>query len=199
MKTVILSPSYRQSIIFLESLHKEFISETLLFKSVDKIELKIGKSTMIAFPIGNSLTALNKIRGYRFNRIILNEFKFMSKEFIDEVKKLAQANNCIIYYTNESDREITQNILQEIKKERQKQVEKWGVQNHLNEHWLCILAEEFGEAAQLVTKGEVPPKEMDNKIYLKNLREELIQTAAVCVAWLENLEEKDLFLKGVIK
>lgn len=51
-------------------------------------------------------------------------------------------------------------------------------------HWLSILAEEFGEVAQEVTKGEVPPINRPRDIYLANLRGELVQVASVAMRWL---------------
>lgn len=94
-------------------------------------------------------------------------------------------------------------ILAEIAAERQRQDAKWGQQNHpsfrqgypwmtaaLMEHtakmgcgqrfaagvgdWSSILAEEFAEAC--------------NSRTLENLKSELIQVAAVCVAWYESIE-----------
>jgi NTP pyrophosphatase (non-canonical NTP hydrolase) len=51
-------------------------------------------------------------------------------------------------------------------------------------HWLAILAEEFGEVAQEVTKGEVPPINRSRAMYLGNLRGELVQVASVAMRWL---------------
>lgn len=42
---------------------------------------------------------------------------------------------------------------------------------------LAVLAEEFGEVARAVVEQDV-----------KNLREELVQVAAVCAAWVEALD-----------
>lgn len=92
----------------------------------------------------------------------------------------------------------TQPVLQELAKERLKQDEKWGVQNHPNgtgyslfkEHadlykklnntfggvWAGILLEEVYEAL-----SERDP----NK-----LREELCQVGAVAVAWIESLDRR---------
>jgi NTP pyrophosphatase (non-canonical NTP hydrolase) len=42
---------------------------------------------------------------------------------------------------------------------------------------LAVLAEEFGEVARAVCERDYA-----------NLREELVQTAAVCTAWLESME-----------
>ncbi len=54
---------------------------------------------------------------------------------------------------------------------------------------LSVIAEEFGEvsmvvADQLAGARRVPPKQLDTE----HLREELIQLAACCVAWVEALD-----------
>jgi len=46
------------------------------------------------------------------------------------------------------------------------------------QHCLTILAEEFGEVARAICESR------------ENLREELIQVAAVCLAWVEGLEKE---------
>ena len=56
-------------------------------------------------------------------------------------------------------------------------------------HWLAILAEEFGEVAQEVTKGEVPPINRIRAMYLGNLRGELVQVASVAMRWLAAVSE----------
>jgi NTP pyrophosphatase (non-canonical NTP hydrolase) len=79
---------------------------------------------------------------------------------------------------------------------------------------LGVLAEEFGEIAQHVCKHMIPtppiPADRDHKrmleccnpppitvdhtrlsAYRKHLREELIQVAAVCVAWVEALDVEE--------
>lgn len=68
-------------------------------------------------------------------------------------------------------------IIALILKERQKQDEKWGEQNHDVYKWLAILGEEVGEA---------------NKAALEDSRSdlisELIQIGAVTVAMIESLK-----------
>lgn len=64
----------------------------------------------------------------------------------------------------------------DVLEERGRQDAKWGEQNHSDERWLAILAEEFGEVAKDVVERR------------PGLRTELIQTAAVCVAWIECLD-----------
>ena len=68
-------------------------------------------------------------------------------------------------------------IMALILKERQKQDEKWGEQNHDVYKWLAILGEEVGEA---------------NKAALEDSRSdlisELIQIGAVTVAMIESLK-----------
>ncbi|OQW34855.1 MAG: hypothetical protein A4E20_01375 [Nitrospira sp. SG-bin2] len=55
-------------------------------------------------------------------------------------------------------------------------------------HTAClpVLAEEFGEVARAICEWDT-----------LNLRDELIQTAAVCLAWLEGLEEKTFQIVSV--
>jgi hypothetical protein len=66
-----------------------------------------------------------------------------------------------------------------IDEERDKQDDKWGEGRKMpNEVWATILAEEVGEAAQASLKDEEMP-----------LRREIIQIAAVAIAWIEALEE----------
>lgn len=70
------------------------------------------------------------------------------------------------------------NILHEISAERRHQDAKWGSQRHLDDtYWATILGEEFGEACQDALEA--------NPV---GLREELIQVAAVAVAWIEALD-----------
>lgn len=73
--------------------------------------------------------------------------------------------------------------LDDIRHERARQVSKWGDQSFKNdEAWACILGEEAGECAKAVIEGG------------GELRKELVQTAAVCVAWIEALESRGLKL-----
>lgn len=66
----------------------------------------------------------------------------------------------------------------EIAKERDRQESLWGDQSHLTpERRFAILAEEFGEVAKEIVEHDPAG----------NLRTELVQTAAVCLAWLEVL------------
>lgn len=68
-----------------------------------------------------------------------------------------------------------------IKDEREKQDRKWGVQRHDDKTWLAILMEEVGEIAMTLLDNEDKghPECLRNK--------EIIQVAAVCVAWMEGL------------
>lgn len=80
-------------------------------------------------------------------------------------------------------------IYEEIQKERQNQDERWGEQNHSHLKWNAILSEETGECSEIVNElypaiGEC----FDFNRFQEDLRQELIKTAAVCVAWLESIE-----------
>lgn len=63
-----------------------------------------------------------------------------------------------------------------IRKEREKQIKKFGIQNHFTYEWLAILMEEIGEMSK-----EILNNNQEN--YLK----ELIQVSAVSVAMLEHI------------
>lgn len=84
-------------------------------------------------------------------------------------------------------------VLREVLDERLRQDARWGEQNHDPLGWLAILAEEFGEVAAEVTKACVPPVG-DRDAHLAKLRGELIQTAAVAVAFVECLDRAALGL-----
>jgi len=73
--------------------------------------------------------------------------------------------------------ETNNGIIKELLNEREKQDEKFGIQNHIDSKWIAILGEEFGEIC---------------KAYTENLliREEILQSAAVCVAWLEAIDRR---------
>jgi len=64
--------------------------------------------------------------------------------------------------------------LQDIMEERARQDRKWGEQNHHDLYWLGILTEEVGEAAKSIIENAQ-----------QNAETELVQCAAVLVAWLE--------------
>lgn len=69
--------------------------------------------------------------------------------------------------------------------ERKRQDELWGFpQKNTNAEWGCILAEECGEVAQEVLRIRFSDKSPED------LKTELVQVAAVCVSWLEHLENK---------
>jgi NTP pyrophosphatase (non-canonical NTP hydrolase) len=83
-------------------------------------------------------------------------------------------------------------VLERIIDERHRQRERWGEQPH-NTHcqWLTIITEEVGEAARhaIELEHDAYPHsiDIDNENEQK-LRIELVQLAAVVIAWLERLE-----------
>ena len=79
------------------------------------------------------------------------------------------------------------NILTSIVRERQRQDKLWGKPNdrdYSHERWLMVLVEEVGEVAKSIQDGEV-----------ENLKEELTQVAAVAIAFLETLPNKEPRMK----
>lgn len=74
-------------------------------------------------------------------------------------------------------------ILDLISAERDRQIAKWGRRrNHRHLYWLGILMEEVGEAAKAVI--EIKP--------WYDIQKELVQVAAVAVAWMECVEDGDI-------
>lgn len=66
-------------------------------------------------------------------------------------------------------------VFRAIDDEREAQLVKWGEQHHDPDRWNTILTEETGEAAKEVNEGDH-----------QKMVAELIQVAAVAVAWLED-------------
>ena len=83
-----------------------------------------------------------------------------------------------------------QSAIKTVWMERVEQDAKWGEQNHGNLEWLAILSEEFGEVGECICKGHLndDPKAAE---YLDLLEYELIQVAAVCVAWVECIRRNE--------
>ena len=77
-------------------------------------------------------------------------------------------------------------VLQAVAIERARQDSKWGEQNHGNFVWSAILGEEVGEACMASLELEFG----DSENPMANLREELVQVAAVAVAWIECLDRE---------
>ncbi len=70
--------------------------------------------------------------------------------------------------------------LELVRLERLRQDTKWGEQNHGKLYWLGILMEETGELAKRIIEDSP----------VEGIREELVQVAAVGLAWLECIERK---------
>jgi len=89
--------------------------------------------------------------------------------------------------------EIQAKILQEISDERLRQDNKWGVQQHPDLYWLAILTEEVGEVAKELCDLAYTLEHQSLDIFIydairEKIKKELIQVAAVAVAWIEDSE-----------
>lgn len=76
-------------------------------------------------------------------------------------------------------------VLDEVQVERNRQDEKWGVQDRSTVEWLTILTAEMGEVAE-----EVEQLHFFQKVDYSDYRDELIQVAAVAVAAVQNLDRR---------
>lgn len=83
--------------------------------------------------------------------------------------------------------QTVQQVLQEVLAERVRQETKWGQQNHNPFRWNAILGEEVGEVSNALCENWNEKKEL-----YPHLREELIQVAAVAVAFVESLDRNQL-------
>lgn len=79
-----------------------------------------------------------------------------------------------------------ESALEDVWDERDRQDEKWGEQNHLDLTWNAILMEEVGEAAQEVLTTAFGAAAKGHG----DLREELVQVAAVAIAWIEAIDRR---------
>ncbi len=79
--------------------------------------------------------------------------------------------------------------INEILKERDRQDEKWGLPSTPELytrhpfHWLGILMEEVGEVAKEIVEDPFMSR------WSPEMRQEVIQTAAVAVSWLEAMDQ----------
>lgn len=88
----------------------------------------------------------------------------------------------------------TSKVLDEVFREREKQDQKWGQQNHSAPEYLMILGEEVGEANKecletyFAARGPRHPEMGEPVEDYSEYRKELIQVAAVAVAMIECLD-----------
>lgn len=78
----------------------------------------------------------------------------------------------------------------DVSDERLAQNAKWGQQNHSDEWWLAILGEEFGETSQAILHDRFGGKAAGT------VRAELVQLAAVAMAWIECIDRRDSKVEG---
>lgn len=79
--------------------------------------------------------------------------------------------------------DFTTPVLHDISEERKRQDNKWGSHRSLQDgKWMLILTEEIGEVAMDIL----------NKKNRASVRNELVQCAAVCVAWIEQIDREEL-------
>ena len=89
---------------------------------------------------------------------------------------------------NEKDRAVVEGVLSEVGGEREQQFDKWGHQDCSDAGWAAILGEEFGEACKEVNDFNL--KAINDPTAGPRLRAELIQVAAVAVAWVEAYDRR---------
>lgn len=79
-------------------------------------------------------------------------------------------------------------ILDALVLERQRQLNKWGVQNHEPQYWVGILGEEYGEYCQAVNETVFNNgPDAQAKGGYDNMMAELTQVAAVAISAMDSL------------
>lgn len=82
--------------------------------------------------------------------------------------------------------EVQKKIIEKVLKERTRQDEKWGKQDHAAPTWGMIIGEEYGEMCKAINEyGFNPTRRTEDEIYT-----EAIQTMASCMAMLESIERR---------
>ena len=83
------------------------------------------------------------------------------------------------------------NILLEVLIKRNKQDEKWGVEDHLPDKWIAILAEELGEAAKAGLEAyPVTDRLVSRRQAMKEWRDELVDVMATAMAAIESYQRE---------
>ena len=77
-------------------------------------------------------------------------------------------------------------FLKKTRKERNRQDEKFGEQNHHPLLWFSIIGEEFGEMCKAFNEYNLD----SDPNHLDDMQREAIQVAACCIAMLECLERQ---------
>ena len=77
----------------------------------------------------------------------------------------------------------TASVLEDVREERGAQDNRWGQQDHTPARWLIRIVAAFSAAARAGLELDVRPG-----ISTDDLRRELIQVAAVAVAWVEAID-----------
>lgn len=82
----------------------------------------------------------------------------------------------------------TSEVLAEVAMERERQDAKWGDQSgNTDLVWVAVLAEETGEVAQAVLKSH-----FEGGMDILDVRQELVQVAAVAVAHIEAIDKRGM-------
>ena len=91
---------------------------------------------------------------------------------------------------------INAELLTQIEDERRRQLDKFGVQNHVPAMWTVILGEEYGEACKEALEARFAKTEVLAAERLVNFRAEMIQVAAVAIAMIESLDRNEMEYYG---
>lgn len=78
-------------------------------------------------------------------------------------------------------------VMDQVRRERARQDVMWGEQNHDDAGWNYILGEEYGEVQKALCENHFDYAGADPG----EIRKELIETAAVAIAWVEAIDRRE--------
>ena len=109
-----------------------------------------------------------------------------------EDKLISMTNGRLRYSPSFDEVEIVKDFtaaaLNDVMDERARQDAKWGQQDHEASRWLMILGEEYGEACEAGCRVTFPLDPRCTNLAVSDLRNELVQVAAVAVAMIEAID-----------
>lgn len=130
----------------------------------------------------------------KVDNILLDTSDEEKQEIYDKLNKVTRHKNVAFKKTKDMTVDefykyqgIQRFVYEQINNERERQMDMWGHQKHDNFTWMAILMEEVGEAFQALNGELFSGKESDPD----NFKEELVQSAAVIVAILEQMETSE--------
>ncbi|WP_422122912.1 hypothetical protein DHX103_14365 [Planococcus sp. X10-3] len=157
--------------------------ETDKSTSIEETQMNVGKSETFDKAFSEAIESDMEI-SYKEQLENLQKEKAVMEE--KHIQRMAEMDKALYEAQKHSKyRELMHKVSNAVTAERHRQNGLYGHQRHDSGKWLAILAEEFGEVAQAMQRGEGWGKESD----ADDLFKELTHVSAVANAWAEQVLE----------